>query len=89
MDLDWSGCMDPRGGALTLNMGLIWRVGLYLKHWPDMLQVGGAGEGRLHMAHSLHQGLGRLGHLLHLQIVEEPPLLFTSHAYRGEEPMTG
>lgn len=45
-----------------------------------MLQVGGAGERGLNMAHCLHQGLSGLRHLLHLHIVQQPSLFLTGHA---------
>lgn len=51
----------------------------YLKHGPDVLQMCSAGEGSLDVADGLHQRFGRLGHLLHLYVVEETPLLLTGH----------
>lgn len=46
-----------------------------------MLQVGGAGEWSLNVAHSLHQSLSCFCHLLHLHVVQQPPLFFTGHAW--------
>ena len=43
-----------------------------------MVQVGGAGKRGFGVAHGLHQSLGCLSHLFHLQVVEQPALLFTS-----------
>ncbi len=51
----------------------------YLEHGPDVLQVCGAGEGSLDVTDSLHQSFGRLGHLFHLHIVQQTPLLLTGH----------
>jgi len=51
----------------------------YLEHGPDVLQMCGAGEGCLDVADGLHQSLGRLGHLLHLHIVQQTPLLLAGH----------
>lgn len=63
---------------------LVWvghvRLRLYLKHRPDVLQVRGAGERGLNVAHCLHQGLSRLCHLLHLYVVQQPSLFLTGHA---------
>lgn len=51
----------------------------HLEHGPDVLQMRGTGEGRLDVADRLHQSLSRLGHLLHLYIVEKAPLLLASY----------
>lgn len=45
-----------------------------------MLQVRGAGERGLNVAHCLHQSLSRLCHLLHLYVVQQPSLFLTGHA---------
>ena len=50
----------------------------HFEHWPDVVQVGGAGKRGFGVAHGLHQSLGCLSHLFHLQVVEQPALLFTS-----------
>lgn len=54
----------------------------HLEHRPDVVQVGGTRKRGFGVAHSLHQSLGCLSHLLHLQIVQQPSLLFTSYTYR-------
>lgn len=51
----------------------------HLEHGPDMLQVSGAGERSLDMADCLHQSFSGLGHLFHLHVVQQTPLLLTSH----------
>lgn len=53
-----------------------------------MLQVSGTGEGGLDMTDCLHQSLGSLCHLLHFQVVKQPPLLFTSNTWKGNENVT-
>jgi hypothetical protein len=59
---------------------VIARVALqYLKHGPDVFQVGGAEEGSLGVAHSLHQGLGCLGHLFHLHVIQQTTLLLSGY----------
>lgn len=58
----------------------------YLEHGPDMLQVGGAKKMGLSMAHCLHQSFSCLSHLLHLHIIQQPPLLligYTCHQNRA------
>lgn len=59
------------------HMCMRWRY--YLEHGSDMLQMCGTGEGSLHVADSLHQSFGRLSHLLHLQVVQQAPLLLAGH----------
>ena len=46
-----------------------------LEHGSDVLQVGGHGKAGLHVTDALHQDFGCLCHLLHLNIVQQPPLL--------------
>lgn len=41
------------------------------------------------VAHSLHQRLGRFSHLLHLQVVQQPSLLFTSYTCKEEQDTAG
>lgn len=53
----------------------------HLEHGPDMLQVSGAGERSLDMADCLHKSFGSLGHLFHLHVVQQTPLLLTSHTW--------
>lgn len=55
----------------------------YLEHGPHVLQMRGTEEGRLSVADCLHQCLGSLSHLLHLHVVEKPPLLLAGHACKG------
>lgn len=50
-----------------------------LEHGPDMLQMRRTGERSLNVADGLHQSLGRFGHLLHLHIVQQAPLLLTGY----------
>lgn len=57
------------------------RLPRYLEHRPDVLQVCSAGERRLDVADRLHQGFGRLGHLLHLDVVQQTPLLLTGNTW--------
>lgn len=46
-----------------------------LEHGSDMLEVSCHGETGLDVTDALHQGFGCLGHLLHLHVVQQPPLL--------------
>ena len=46
-----------------------------LEHGSDVLQVGGHGEAGLDVTDALHQDFGCLRHLLHLHVVQQPPLL--------------
>lgn len=54
-----------------------------------MFQVSGAEERRLSVADGFHQSFGRLRHLLHLQVVQQPPLLLTGYICRGEDREQG
>lgn len=55
-----------------------------LEHGSDVLQVRGAEERRLGVAHGLHQRFGRLRHLLHLHVVEQPALLLAGDTCRTD-----
>ena len=46
-----------------------------LEHGSDMLEVSCHGETGLDVTDALHQGFGCLGHLLHLHVVQQSPLL--------------
>lgn len=57
----------------------------HLEHGPDMLQVCSTEEGGLSMANCLHQSLCRLGHLLHLHVVQQATLLLTRYTWREKD----
>ena len=53
----------------------------YLEHGSDVVHVRGAGEGRAHVTNGLHQRLGRLRHVVHLDGVELLPLPLARHRH--------
>ena len=54
---------------------------MYLEHGPDVVHVRGAGEGGAHVTDRLHQRLGRLRHVVHLDGVELLPLPLARHRH--------
>lgn len=50
-----------------------------------MLQVSGAEERCLSVTYSLHQSFSRLGHLLHLHVIQQPPLLLIGYILKKEK----
>lgn len=61
----------------------------HFEHGPDVVQMSGARKRGFGVAHSLHQGLGCLRHLLHLQVIEQPPLLLTSYTCKEGRDTAG